>query len=57
MKPLKIQMSILVTNEYLGTNGYFKSLSGLVRAWHFTAPEVHRACARGALETGFSAKH
>lgn len=57
MKPLKIQMSILVAHEYLGTNGYFKSPSGLVLAWHFIAPEVHGACIRGALETGLSAKH
>lgn len=57
MKPLKIQMSILVTNEYLGTNGYLKSQRGLDLAWHFIAPEVHGACVRGALETGLSAKH
>lgn len=43
MKPLKIQMSILVTNEYLGTNGYLKSQRGLDLAWHFIAPEVHGA--------------
>lgn len=57
MKPLKIQMSILVTNEYLGTNGYFKSQRRLDLAWHFIAPEVHGACVLGALKTGLSAKH
>lgn len=51
MKPLKIQMSILVTNEYLGKNGCFKSQRGPDLAWHFIAPEVHGAWVHGALET------
>lgn len=46
MKPLKIQMSILVTNEYLGTNGYFGTRVDQIWLDILFAPEVHGTCVR-----------